>query len=102
MQEKIDFIKWITGLTPAKRNAAYTILIIISLSSVVYGFAKYIENSNERDRKECLDNFIRISNKYDALEKKLENTKEYHLKYVEEHSKRYEELYLKTQQLEKR
>lgn len=102
MEEKIGFIKWLTALPDKQRNTAYSIITITILSSVIYGFGKYIESSTERTRRECMDNNTRLSNKCDYLQKKIEESKEYHLRYVEEHGKRYEELWIKTQQLEKK
>lgn len=102
MEEKIGLIKWLTTLPDKQRNTAYSLILITCLASIVYGFGKYIESSNERDRKQCLDNNVRLNNICDSLQKKLEENKEYHLKYVEEHSKKYEELWIKTQQLEKK
>ena len=102
MEEKIGLIKWLTTLPDKQRNTAYSLITITVLSSLVYGFGKYIERNNERNRRECLDNNVRLSNKCDSIQDKLEESKEYHLKYVEEHGRRYEELWIKTQQIEQK
>lgn len=97
MQEKINLLKWFTELTPQKRS----VVIIVVLSGVIYGFGQYIEDANIRDREECRDSVRRITCERDSIQNKLEKANERHLKYVEERNKRYEELYIKTQQLEK-
>lgn len=109
MEEKIGLIKWLTTLPDKQRNTAYSLIAITFLSSVVYGFGKYIKSSSERDIQECRDYNARLINKCDNLQKEFDNFKEYHIKYVEEHSSRlekqkehYEELWVKTQQLEQK
>ncbi len=109
MQETINFIKWITELTKEKRIALYSILIIGSLGGGVYGMVKYIERSVTRTQKECLDNNIRLTNKCDNLEIKLENAndkiqqgKEYHLQYVEREIEELRKLNNETNNLKKR
>lgn len=99
MLEKIDFIKWLTELTPAKRKVAYTAGIIIALGCLVYGLGKYIEGSIERDRKECLDNINRLSHERDNIQIKLEVAQDKYLKRLETENEEYKKLRNKTEEL---
>ena len=99
MLEKIDFIKWLTSLTPSKRKVAYTAAIILSLVFLVYGLGKYIESSIERDRKECLDNINRLTTERDNIQIKLEVAQDKYLKRIETENDELKKLRNKTEEL---
>lgn len=102
MLEKINLIKWLVGLSPSKRNVAYSIIIIGLLISIVYGCGKYIESSIQRDREECLDSVRRLTIERDDIKTKFEASQNYHLQYVEKQVQKYEKLYIKTEELKER
>lgn len=101
MLEKIDFIKWFTQLSPQKKITAYTLLIIIALGFFGYGLGEHLKGLYERDRKECLDNNIRITAERDYFQKRLENSQEKYLNYIESQVKKYQDLSNKTEELKK-
>lgn len=103
MSEKIlGAVKWLTSLSPQKRAVAYTALILISLSIIIYGLGRYIESSVDRDRKECVDNINRLISERDNLQIKLEACQDNHLRYVEKQIEKYESLSIKTENLKEK
>lgn len=101
MFEKIDFVKWLTDLTPQKRIVALTLIIIFALGAFAYGLSNHVEELNNRARKECMDNNARIVSERNILQKKLDISQEKYLNYVESQIKKYEDLRNETKELKK-
>lgn len=101
MQEKIDFIKWLTSLTPQKRAVALTVIIILFLGCSVYGLGSYIKSTVERNHKECLDNNSRLTIERDDLKIKLEVSRDKYNNRLENEIKELKALKNETEKLKK-